>query len=343
MTYPLRLSEIRLCDPFILVDQATQKFYLYAENDPSLSGQAGSGTMVFQSQNLRDWSVPAKVYSIPDGGWADPTGRATAPEVHLFRGKYYLLTTLQNSEIVIAAAQKAPNPGSFNGLSIWQNQTAKASVIAVAGSPLGPFLDLNSAAPLTNPRYMTLHATLHADPDGSPWMVYARDWVQKVDGTIEAVRLTEDLSAMAGSPVYLFKGSDAPWYDDPIGGAPPGRQLVNDLQDPPYATINPQVYRTPNRSLIMLWSSYRRHFTEYIQTQAISRTGHIAGPWEQLAPVVTGDRGSGMIFRAFDTQLVMSMHEDTGQATRVQLYDIALTDDGVEILRHRRDLDGTVG
>jgi hypothetical protein len=117
---------------------------------------------------------------------------------------------------------------------------------------------------------------------------------------------------------------------------------VNELQGPPYATGGPQVYRTPNRSLVMAWSSYRRHFTEYVQTQAVSRTGHIAGPWDQLAPIAVGNRGHGMIFRAFDGQLMLILHNnnDKPAAARAELFDVELTDEGVRVLRHRSDLDG---
>lgn len=41
-------------------------------------------------------------------------------------------------------------------------------------------------APITPRDFMTLDGTLYVDRAGAPWMVYAHEWIQKVDGTMEA-------------------------------------------------------------------------------------------------------------------------------------------------------------
>src|ERR1035438_878371 len=88
----MRLPEIPLQDPYVLADQATQTYFLYV--DAPSAGVSGVG--VYRSKNLRDWTGPTKVYTVPNGGWADPGGGATAPEVHLHAGRYFLFTTLRN-------------------------------------------------------------------------------------------------------------------------------------------------------------------------------------------------------------------------------------------------------
>jgi hypothetical protein len=333
----MRLPEIRLQAPYILVDQATQTYFLYV--DASSAGE--SSVAAYQSKDLRDWHGPTKVYSVASGGWADPGGGATAPEVHLHGGRYFLFTTLRNKNTVIARAQQTS--ARANGSSIWQKQTARATVIAVADSPLGPFVI--TGAPITDASLMTLDGTLHTDPDGTPWMVFAQDWVQKVDAVMAAVKLKPGLTEPAAAPIWLFNGAQAPWYLDPQAGAPPGKPPANDLPFVPYAIFAPQVYLTPGRRLVMLWSAHRRHFTEFVQTQALSKTGNIAGPWEQLAPIVTGDRGHGMIFEAFDGRTMMILHNHHGQqsASRAELHEAAITDEGIQVLRHRGDLDGVAG
>ena len=335
----MRLPEIPLQDPYVLVDQATQTYFLYAE----ASSAAESGVAVYRSKNLRDWTGPTRVYTVPNGGWADPSGGATAPEVHLHSGRYFLFTTLRNRKTVIAAAQQTS--ARATGDSVWQNQTARATVIAVADSPLGPFVAAEASSRITDARLMTLDGTLHTDPDGTPWMVFAQDWVQKIDAVIAAVKLKPDLSAPAAAPIWLFNGAQAPWYLDPQAGAPPGKPPANDLQCIPYAVFAPQLYLTPGRRLAMLWSGYQKHFTEFVQTQAISKTGNIAGPWEQLPPVLTGNRGHGMIFEAFDGRTTMILHNNHGQpsASRAELHEVAITDDGIKVQRHRGDLDGVAG
>jgi hypothetical protein len=95
----------------------------------------------------------------------------------------------------------------------------------------------------------------------------------------------------------------------------------------------------------MLWSGYRRHFTEFVQTQALSKTGNIAGPWEQLAPILPGNRGHGMIFEALDGRTMMILHNNHGQhsASRAELHEAAVTEEGIQVQRHRGDLDGVAG
>jgi beta-xylosidase len=57
----------------------------------------------------------------------------------------------------------------------------------------------------------------------------------------------------------------------------------------------------------MLWSSFCD--TGYAQGVARSQTGKITGPWEQVTePLYKGDGGHGMIFRAFDGQLYLTLH-----------------------------------
>jgi hypothetical protein len=335
----MRLPEIPLQDPYVLADQATQTYFLYV--DAPSAGVSGVG--VYQSKNLRDWTGPTKVYTVPNGGWADPSGGATAPEVHLHAGRYYLFTTLRNRKTIIAAAWQTPPRAT--GTSMWQNQTARATVIAVADSPLGPFAATEASSRITDASLMTLDGTLHTDPDGTPWMVFAQDWVQKIDAVMAAVKLKPGLSEPAAAPIWLFNGAQAPWYPDPQAGAPPGKKPANDLQFVPYAMFAPQVYPTPGRRLVMLWSGYQRHFTEFVQTQAISKTGNIAGPWEQLAPMVTGNRGHGMIFEAFDghTMMILHNHHDQPSASRAELHEAAITEEGIKVQRHRGDLDGVAG
>lgn len=65
-----------------------------------------------------------------------------------------------------------------------------------------------------------------------------------------------------------------------------------------YVTDGPELYRTFDGHLLMLWSSYS-HDDTYIQTIARSKSGLIEGPWEQLPPLLYEDSGHGMLFSYF--------------------------------------------
>ena len=87
----------------------------------------------------------------------------------------------------------------------------------------------------------------------------------------------------------------------------------------------------------MLWSSYDKD--GYVQTLARSKSGQIAGPWEQLPPLVRNDSGHGMLFHTFEGQLMLVLHRPFTNA-RGKLYEIEDTGDNLKVLREREDLDG---
>ena len=72
---------------------------------------------------------------------------------------------------------------------------------------------------------------------------------------------------------------------------------------------------------------------------ARSKTGQLAGPWEQLAPLLKGDSGHGMLFHTFEGQLMLVLHRPFGKNARGKLYEMADRGDHLEIIRERTDLD----
>lgn len=128
---------------------------------------------------------------------------------------------------------------------------------------------------------MTLDGTLYVDRLGKPWMVYAHEWLQTTVGTIEAIPLAQDLSP-AGKPRLLFRANEAAWAK---GQRQPDGSEV-------WVTDGPQFFRTRTGTLLMLWSSYGER--GYVQSLAQSKSGALAGPWEQLDPLARRDSGHGM-------------------------------------------------
>ncbi len=173
----------------------------------------------------------------------------------------------------------------------------RGTTIAVSDSPTGPFTLIKTDGPIPPANFMTLDGTLYIDPDGTPWMVYAHEWIQKIDGTMEAIRLKPDLTASVGDPLYLFKASDAPWIN---------QQAAATTKENHYVTDGPELFRTNDGHLLMLWSSYEN--AGYVQTIARSKSGTLQGPWEQLPPLLRNDSGHGMLFHTFDGQLMLVLH-----------------------------------
>lgn len=312
----LQFADFYLHDPFILAHKPTQTYYLYNGAGPRQLGGTRSGVVAYKSKDMLHWDGPYKVFEIPDGLWADPAQGVWAPEVHEYRGKFYLLATLHNNNAPLPYDDEAKLP-------IYNGRVAKPHLrgtqICVADSPDGPFVPLvNEAAP---PReLMTLDGTLHVEK-GVPYMVYAHEWIQVLDGTMEAVALTRDLKARAGQPFLLFKASEASWLKD----APKadGRK-VN------YVTDGPCLYRTKKGKLVMLWSSYQNGL--YVETIAHSKSGKLKGPWTQGEILVDKDSGHGMLFHAFDGRLMMVLHQPFRQA-RGKLFEMEDTGTTVRVKR----------
>ncbi|WP_329348432.1 glycoside hydrolase family 43 protein [Streptomyces sp. NBC_01261] len=332
---PMRLPDMPLHDPFVVADDTTRSYHLYTSNDPSVSGVEGVGTMVYRSDDLRDWTRPVVVFlaAEQDNLWAGDGG--WAPEVHAWDGRYYLFTTLHDEKSPLPV----PPTGRW-GTPFQLTNHRRGTITAVSESLLGPFTSVDPARPTPPEHLMTLDGTLYVDPSEQPWMVYAHEWLQTVDGTMEAIRLAPDLTGTIGDPVLLFKASDAPWIGEEIPAGVP-HQL------PPYVTDGPQLYRAPDGALLMLWSTYEKNVLGadgtltggYVQTYAVSKSGEINGPWRQERPLVRQDSGHGMLFRTFEGRLMMILHRPFENA-RGKLYEMEIVGDEVRVLRQRTDLDG---
>jgi hypothetical protein len=182
----------------------------------------------------------------------------------------------------------------------------RGSQILVSDSPLGPFKPFANRSTLPSDM-MTLDGTLWLE-DGVSYIVFAHEWVQVKDGTIEYVQLTDDLSATVGEPKRLFHGSDAPWSrKNPEFGC-----TVTDA---------PWLYRTRTGKLLMLWSSFGEG--NYTVGIAISQSGKLAGPWVQQAePLYARDGGHPMLFQRLDGQLMMILHSPNKLQERAMLFEI---------------------
>ncbi|MEV5026131.1 glycoside hydrolase family 43 protein [Paenibacillus sp. LPE1-1-1.1] len=314
-----RLADIPAHDPFVLADSRTGVYYLYTGGAPRLNGMERHGVITYKSTNLSQWEGPYVVFTVPDGVWAHPQHGAWAPEVHEYNGRYYLFVTLHNNDRRLEGEP-------VNGFS----KHWRGTVISVSESPEGPFRLLKDEGHVLPETMMTLDGTLYVEEDGSPWMVFCHEWIQTIDGTVEGVRLKDDLTEAVGDPIRLFNASEAPWTNE---------EVLPDDNIRVYVTDGCQLYRTSGDCLIMLWSSYQSG--SYVQTIARSKTGNLEGPWEQLPPLVKEDSGHGMLFRTFEGTWMLILHQPFKMPeSRCKLYEMEDTGDSFRIVNAREDLHG---
>lgn len=288
-SFALTLDEINIRDPFIFTDNDKGMYYMYRTSDSIMAdGNVRGGVEVFTSRDLSNWEGPQTVMRIPaDNGL---TGTVWAPEVHQYNGCYYLFATI-NSEIEWKKRKEG-----------WGEYVWRGTQIFRADRPEGPFRPFSKF--VTTPMdWMALDGTLWVE-EGKPYMVFCHEWVQTQDGTMEAVELLPDLSAMAVAPQTLFYGSAPEWSTglEMAPGYPRG-----------YITDGCFLYRTHTGKLLMIWSSFSDG--NYAIGISESVTGSVKGPWKhQPKPLFKKDGGHGMIFKKLDGQLCLVLHQPNAPA-----------------------------
>jgi hypothetical protein len=281
------LDEITMSDPFVYADDKTRSYYLI-----------GSGGRLYKSPDLKAWTGPYSVIDLA-GTWM--AGRfVAAPEIHHIGGRYYLAGTWNDHNHLIENV-----PRRYN---VPTNQTQ----LLVADAPDGPFKPLVPELEfcLGPGDWDIIDGTLYQE-DGTTYMVFVHEWTQIIDGTIDYMPLSADLTRRTAEPTTLFRASEAAWAKEmnSIGEATFG------LKMPGWVTDGPQLFRTQTGRLGMLWSSWGDH--RYAQGVAYSSSGSIKGPWVQERDALMGDNsGHGMLFRSFDGTLLFIVHHAEGKGPR---------------------------
>lgn len=295
----IKTSEIRVRDPFILADEETQTYYLYSSIQNRTQNESeGLGVEIYTSKDLQNWTTPKIVFQVPKNFWA--TKWVWAPEVHLYKGKYYLFTTFTSNDIL-------DNPPDTFQPENWPPYNKRGCQILVSDSPAGPFNPFRNK-PHTSMELMTLDGTIWEEND-QPYMIYCHEWVQIKDGTLDLIALKDDLSATEGKNQILFKASTAPWV----------KAIKNGHG---YVTDGCFLYKTKNDKLLMIWSSVGAD--GYSIGIVISESDSIKGPWKHLPNrLFKNDGGHGMIFKTFDGELIISLHQpNISPNERMQLYKL---------------------
>jgi len=292
------LSEIRMRDVCILPEPATQTYYMV--------GPGWNSVRVYTSKDLKTWQGPKTVFRTPEDIWGDIRVISIwAPEMHRYRDKYYLFLTFDTRH---RFSEQWRN---------WLPRVTRGSQVLVGDAPTGPFQPFQNRSTLP-PDMMTLDGTLWVE-DGVPYMVFCHEWVQIVNGSVEFVRLKDDLSETVGEPTKLFYAAEAPWsrMDKARGN---------------YVTDAPWLHKGKTGKLYMIWASFSPGgYTEGI---AISPSGKLAGPWtQQPEPLYSNDGGHGMLFTTFDGKLMMVLHSPNGREARPRLFEMEDTGETLKIIQ----------
>jgi len=288
------LDELSMSDPFIYPDEKTHTYLL-----------TNSGGRLYKSKDLKMWTGP---YSVTDltGTWMNGLFPAAA-EIHHIGSKYYYAGTWSDHSTLIQVV-----PRRYN---VPRNQTQ----LLVANSPEGPYKPLvaDKEFCLGPEDWDIIDGTLYQEND-TTYMVFVHEWTQLIDGTMDYMPLSMDLTHRTAEPTTIFRASEAAWSKEmnSIGEATFG------LKMPGWVTDGPQLFRTKSGKLGMLWSSWGDH--RYAQGIAYSVSGKIKGPWIQEKEAFKGDNsGHGMLFTTFEGKRLYIVHHSEGKGPRKpEIWDV---------------------
>ena len=268
----MKLNEINIRDPFILPYEG--KYYMYGSRVcvtlefPKHWGKQ-HGFDVYISDDLENWSAPKSIFERNDDFWGQE--EFWAPEVHLYRGKFYLFATF------ISASRH------------------RGTHILVCDRPDGTFVPV-SPEPATPAGWDCLDGTLYVDKAGKPHIVFCHEWLQIGNGTVCEIELSEDLTHPLSAPRLLWSASD---YAHVAAVKKDRESLVTD---------GPFLYRCEDGTLLCIWSSFDKN--GYVELISRSDNGDITGNWTvDPTPLSAENGGHGMIFRDFAGKQYFTMHK----------------------------------
>lgn len=190
----MKLTDINIRDPFVLVQDGT--YYLYGTRAKDFGTKTG-GFDVYISNDLINFSEPRQCFNSREHGLNGAVN--WAPEVHRYKDSYYMFATFTKK----------------NGL--------RGVYVLKAQSPLGPFTPHSKGA-VTPEKWECLDGTLYIDKKGEPYLVFCHEHTQIIDGTVCYIKLSDDLTQSVGEPVYMFSGSSPYWADK----KPRGEHYITD-------------------------------------------------------------------------------------------------------------------
>lgn len=208
----INIKDLNVRDPFVVNENGV--YYLFAsykgENDdfPSF--------VCYKSVDLENFEDPKYIFTRPENFWA--TKQFWAPEVHKYKGKYYLFASLKSDD-------------KCRGTQIFVCDTIDGNYIPLKDEPITPR------------DWECLDGTLYVE-NGVPYIIFCHEWLQVNDGKMYAARMSDDLKDIVGEPIYLFAASDAKWV----------RPFCDEIN---YVTDGPFIIKKDDK-LQMIWSSYAK-------------------------------------------------------------------------------------
>ena len=174
-SFPIKTSEVKVRDPFILLCDG---YYFLYRNDYN------NNLVCMVSKDLENWSENIKVFN-PPADFYGTNNFFWAPECHFYKGWFYLITSCYSGET------------STRRISIYKSL-----------SPLGPFEEVTKGG-ITPRDWDSIDGTVYIE-NGTPYMVFVHEWTSMPDkiGSFVYAELAEDFSGLVGEPKHMFYANE---------------------------------------------------------------------------------------------------------------------------------------
>ncbi len=175
---PITRNDFRASAPFVYADRPAKLYRMYLPTRDT--DGFGVGVQMRTSTDFLAWSVARQVLRVPA---RRQCSALSAPEMHAYKGRYYMFATLDTPA----------------GRRLW---------IYRADSPEGPFREWSDGA-IPSSEWSAWDGTFWVE-EGRPYMVFCQGGPLEREGRVCAVALTDNLRRAAGKPFELFRASACP-------------------------------------------------------------------------------------------------------------------------------------
>lgn len=259
-------EDIHIRDPFVFVKEG--KYYLLGTTGDDPWGRASDLTL-YVSDDLENFE--RKCVMVTDGS-LDGYTNIWAPELHEYRGRYYLI------------------------LSVFRDDLGRGSIIFVSDG-------LDSNFKMLTGRYVTpegwgcLDATLFVYKN-KPYLCFSNEWTSPItndgDGSLFIAELKEDLTEICGEPKKIVSGKNSGIAIEVGGFGHRG-----------YIAEGPWLYEE-NGNISLLWSTLSK--TGYTVVKSVSKGG-VFGEYGFEKIIFDNDGGHCMRFIDLNGTTQITLHQ----------------------------------
>lgn len=276
----MRAEEIRIRDPFIYLEDGV--YYLLGTTGNDCWNQ-GSNFSLYTSRDLTNFEFSGLLV---EKGVLDGYKQLWAPELHKFRGKYYLI------------------------VSLFRPDRRRGSMILAADSVRGPFVPLTGEY-ITPQGWLCLDATLFVS-NGKPYLYFSNEWVDPItadgDGSLYVAALSDDLKTLASRPKKIVSGKYCGFSREVRSGEAAGY-----VAEGPFAVEE-------DGKIALYWST----FSKDGYCVAKSTAADVFGEYTFERMIFERDGGHAMVFTDLNGRRKIVLHQpNTSPDERMKMFELA--------------------